>query len=417
MIIWKGLLIRMTKNIGIKLVAIFVMTAVFLLPATIAKAEQTITLTNAGFEYTLPPGGEISDQIIVSNDGSDPMSRVFIYVVKAVTDEKGKETYELPEMGNRNDLTAWIKIESSDNMKIYQNKSYIDLSELDASYPIDFRIEVPESAPAGDYVAVIFFEIDNNDQAGGGEAAIGGRIGAKVRLRVEGEIIQNVRSEEIQIPFISLTNNIYYSNLLSNQGNIDVFVTPEYKILSSSGKILEEGILSMNGGIIAEEDKLLMEENGGMRIPANTEINFNNIYNPKWYEFGRRTINLTYGYYNESSKQQDYIEKEAIFWIIPWWLCLPVLILVYMIFNRIFMKNKKNLGIDKFLPWKKKTTPEEAESKISDSPQTIVDEKQENNNIEETDENNQCQGITKSGTRCKNKALPGEDFCRIHNKK
>jgi len=218
------------------LLAVLSLVILFALPGS-AFATKTIGLSSGKFKFeNVSAGQTVQGTVMVGNDGDESI-KVLVYAADQTVDETGNVQYAAP---NRADLTAmtkpatWTKITMPADSKSLGNLPYLEMKPGQQT-PIKFSITVPDGIPPGDHNMLIFFEVFENAQ---GTAQISGRLGTRVVLRVNGEILNSLELRPFNVEPWIIGDKIPYDFLVRNSGNVDERVTGTTMLLDTNGNEL-----------------------------------------------------------------------------------------------------------------------------------------------------------------------------------
>ncbi|MFJ6462784.1 WxL protein peptidoglycan domain-containing protein [Streptomyces sp. NPDC091387] len=229
-------------------------------PARAAEGDVTWTVRTAAndygedrssFGYTVSPGGEAEDALVVANHGTDPLN-LAVYAADGFTTEKGQLDL-LTEGKKSRSIGSWVRA-GRKNVRIAPGKSA----------EIPFTVKVPDNAPPGDYVGGILTSLKQSDDAEG--IAVDRRLGIRIKLRVSGALKPALAVEDAHIDYRGTANpfgqgdaTVTYS--LHNTGNA---------LLSGTQKVTLTGpfgTLSTEAGAIAAPPELLPGERWKVTVP------------------------------------------------------------------------------------------------------------------------------------------------------
>ncbi|MGW0668373.1 WxL protein peptidoglycan domain-containing protein [Streptomyces sp. NPDC002746] len=229
-------------------------------PARAAGGDVTWTVRTAAndygedrssFGYTVNPGGEAEDALVVANHSTDPLN-LAVYAADGFTTEKGQLDL-LTEGKKSRSIGAWVRADRA-SVRIAPGKSA----------EIPFTVKVPRNAPPGDYVGGILTSLKQSDDAEG--IAVDRRLGIRIKLRVSGALKPALAVEDLRIDYRGTANpfgqgdaTVTYS--LHNTGNA---------LLSGTQKVTLNGpfgTLSTEAGAIAAPPELLPGERWKVTVP------------------------------------------------------------------------------------------------------------------------------------------------------
>ena len=211
-------LIRRAAATAILLVAVVLGAVV---PA-FGQGERSIGVSAASFDFGAAAGEAGEGEVWVSNDGEEPIT-VRVYAANQVVDDQGSVTYVAPspEANPLQSPASWMTVALPPDAKSIGNVPYVALEPGERA-KVDFRVDIPQGALPGDHNILLFFEMfDPNPSGDAGEARNFGRLGTRVKARVEGEIIESIEAAPFVMPVYVLGSTVPYDLTVSNKGNVD----------------------------------------------------------------------------------------------------------------------------------------------------------------------------------------------------
>lgn len=167
----------------------------------------------AAFDYELDPGETLIDFVGVSNFGTEPIT-VDLYASDAYTTETG--TFDLlPSSETPVDAGAWVGF----------NEPQLTIAPQ-TRLDVPFALTVPADATPGDHVGGIVAAVtETATDASGNEIQVERRVGARIHLRVTGELEPNLVPESDEEAFHYTWNPIEPGDLsleyaVENTGNV-----------------------------------------------------------------------------------------------------------------------------------------------------------------------------------------------------
>jgi hypothetical protein len=296
---------------------ILIAAAILAFPPT-ALAKRTLGLSTGSFEFNVAPGQTGTGDLFVTNDGNEPL-KVMVYAGNQVVDAKGNTTYVVPTRDNVNLLTSpasWISVQLPVSSKSIGNVPYIELKPGE-KVPVKFSFEVPKGVAPGDHQLLLFFEMF---QFPGEQKAvtsnISGRLGARIRLRVQGQFDERVDVRPFSVGSLVIGDTLPYSFVVRNDGNLDKLMS--VKLTAVNGD--EADVASSQ--VVTETtvySKSVLERSGNLSLAG---------LSPGMY-----TIRLDASYTKESGGQQvpASITKDRTVWLVPLWLAIAVIVVVGLI--------------------------------------------------------------------------------------
>lgn len=184
------------------------------------------------FVYELDPGESVDDHVSVINLSEGPLT-VAVYASDAFTTSDGGFDL-LPANEAPSDVGSWVDLAGDDDVVTIPPRSRAELP---------FRLTVPTNATPGDHaggiVASLRSVVDADD---GSQLLVDDRVGARIYLRVDGEIDPQVTLSDLHADYDGTWNplgrgSIEVSYVVANTGNIRVGGTPRISVRSPFGAV------------------------------------------------------------------------------------------------------------------------------------------------------------------------------------
>ena len=151
---------------------------------TVRTGDNGFGAQRNSFSYSINPGNELSDSIVITNRGTEPLD-LGIYAADGFTNEDGQ--LDLNEAGaTPTGIGAWVHGES-DQLHIDPGTS--------VDYP--FTVSVPDNATPGDYVGGVLTSLTSS--ADTSQFDTDRRLGIKIALRVSGDLNPSIAVENTQL--------------------------------------------------------------------------------------------------------------------------------------------------------------------------------------------------------------------------
>jgi len=300
-------------------IAIAFVAALALVVPVSAYATKTIGLSSGTFKFEAGAGETVGGTVIVTNDGDEPL-KVLVYSSDQVVDDKGNVTFVAP---NRSDLTAmnqpstWARISMPSDSKSLGNIPYLEL-EPGEEVPVKFSFVVPPSVPPGDHNALIFFEMFELPKAGEGlQSQVAGRLGTRVTLRVEGDIVEKIEVRPFTVPAFVLGTQVPYEFTVRNLGNVDARIGARAMLLDRS-----------------DSEIVTQTAVDGRVVFAGTNLEATGTLAAARQPFGPMKVRIDVTPVDEDGKATnagaDTITEVRSVWMLPLWLLIAVATIVVL---------------------------------------------------------------------------------------
>jgi cbb3-type cytochrome oxidase subunit 3 len=218
----------------------------------IRTASNDFGAARQNYEYSLDPGGTLSDGLMVINHGKEDLA-LKVYAADGFTSESGQldlRTAEEKPVG----VGAWLKA-GQGTVKVPAGKTV----------EVPFTITLPENATPGDHVGGIITSLATTTDGAGIE--VDRRLAMRVKLRVGGELAPALAVEDLHVdhrgsanPFAQGVATIGYT--VRNTGN--AIVTAQ-QTASVSGPF---GIFRARAGAIDDSPALLPGDTWKVEVPV-----------------------------------------------------------------------------------------------------------------------------------------------------
>ena len=308
----------MRRAIGATLLVVgFLLAAVV---PVLAASANTISLSASRFDFTASGGQTGVGTVWVTNEGDTTLS-VRVYSANQTIDASGVAQYVQPT-ADANILqspASWMGITLHAPTKLSGNIPYVVMKPHER-IRTDFRVKVPLGAIPGDHNILLFFEAFlPPDQITGGATSIFGRLGARVKTRVSGTIVEKVDAVPFSMPSYVLGSAVPYSVTFTNSGNLDERITARIAQLDASD---------------AEIDST--EVTSGTAVYSNAAVPQSGVVKSVKYGPQRFKLVLTYPSADPASVGLvKSLEKVRNVWVLPAWLPYAVLITLVIVIGLV----------------------------------------------------------------------------------
>jgi hypothetical protein len=322
-----------TARVKALAVVAFAMAALIAFPGS-AFATRTLGLSAGTFKFDVAAGDQVSGQVIVMNDGTEPL-KVMVYASDQSVDAKGGVTYVAPtraDLASLNQPSAWTTIKMPANSKSLGNIPYMELAP-GKRIPVRFSFLVPPNVPPGDHNVLIFFESFEPPKTGqNSQSVISGRLGARVTLRVKGTLLNKIEVRPFVVPAWVIGDTIPYDFTVRNVGNTDQRVGARVLLLD---RVDNEATrqTAIDGLVVFAGTNL--ESTGTVSAGNKNAV-------------GPYKLRLDVSPVDDAGKATnaggDTITEEHTVWLIPIWLIVAVIVVVVLLIALIIWAVVRSSG-------------------------------------------------------------------------
>ncbi len=298
----------------------FISALILFLMSGVIFTNQALALTVSPVKAELSgdPGMTIQSEIILLNEQKETKTFYTSFENFEAQGESSTPNF----IPSKEGLAVWIKAPAEITLNPGEKKT------------IPFSIVIPEGADPGGHFAAIFWNTVPPQAQGGGQVAVGAKIGSLVLLKVSGEVkegggVLEFGTNNKQKFFSSLPISFMYR--FQNSGGDRIRPEGEIKIKNifgwssatldankSQGNVLPGSIRKFEVIWTGEEVKIDDEKEG-----------FFGMVVKQWrdFTFGRYTakLNLKYGVENKE------INESYSFFVIPWQLLSIILVILIIL--------------------------------------------------------------------------------------
>lgn len=298
-----------------RILVLFVLVSMLLVSPGVAHAERTIALSSGSFSFEVAPGESGEGEVIVMNDGDEPL-KALVYVVDVNIDDAGQQSFEVPQRGGASILTTpatWFRIFMPADSKSVGNTPYLEMDPGER-IPIKFEFSAPQGTPSGDHNVVIFFEMFELTQGVDGAAAqVSGRLGTRIALRVAGEIVEQLSIRPFEVPAFRIGNTVPFTFTLNNGGNTNKRVAVTAELLDASERTVAASVVASDTAVFAD-----------------SRYRFDGVLNTGAGRFGLHTVEVKAIYLLEGAATPTELIEQRTVWLVPLW---AVLLAGFIVFD------------------------------------------------------------------------------------
>ncbi|MFJ5113505.1 WxL protein peptidoglycan domain-containing protein [Streptomyces sp. NPDC088551] len=283
-------------------------------PARAADGDVTWTVRTAAngygddrssYSYTVNPGGQVKDAMVVANRGKSPLE-LTVYAADGFTTDTGQLDL-LTKDKKSTGIGAWARA-GRDSVVIKPG----------TSAEVPFTVRVPGNATPGDYVGGVLTSLKQADEAEG--ISVDRRLGIRVKLRVSGELKPKLAVEDLHVDYTGSANpfakgDATVTYTIHNTGNA---LLSARQTVSVSGPF---GWLRTEAGDIAAPPELLPGESWKTKVPVHGVA-------PGVSVAATATLTPLLTDASGSTTSLKPVEATAHGWAVPWTLLLLVVVLL-----------------------------------------------------------------------------------------
>ncbi|QJW35279.1 DUF916 domain-containing protein [Cellulosimicrobium protaetiae] len=313
------------------------------LPADVAPApepEQTVQwgvrpgdtahgIDRPNFAYSLPPGGSLTDSILVSNHGDAPLT-LGVYAADGYLTDDG--TLDLLPAGEESTaLGSWIALDGAE----------VEIAPQEQA-EVPFTLAVPDDATPGDYAAGVVSSLVVVADDG---VTTDRRLGSRVHLRVQGDLAPALAVDDVHLAYDGTLNpfapgSATVTFTVTNEGNTRVAPSAAVRVAGPFGL-----------GATAATDVEVPELLPGSSIERTVEID-------RVWPLVRETATLTVGgevvplpgTVPDPEVVVRGVTASAVAWAVPWvasgLLALVVLLVVWRVRARRRARAAQQRAVD-----------------------------------------------------------------------
>jgi len=308
-------------NAANRVLAACIVAGALLIAPQAAFAEKTLGVSSGSFRYDVDAGNKASGEIIVSNDGDEPIT-VLVYAADQIVDDAGNLSFSVPDRGSistMNQPSAWIRIDMPADSMSFANIPYLELDPAER-IPVAFEVNVPGNVPPGDHNVMVFFEMAElpTDASETTQMKVSGRIGSRITLRVNGSIVEKSEVRPFTVPSLVFGPVIPFELTVMNEGNVDQRRTVKAMLLDGSENTVSTAVPIEAQTVFAGRN---LETSGTVTAAR--------------YGFGPHTVRVEALKVDETGAVldagKDTIVSTRTTWVLPLWLLVGLGVVVLLI--------------------------------------------------------------------------------------
>jgi hypothetical protein len=227
-------------------------------PAAAADGDVSWAVTTASndlgsgrpnYSYTLNPGGQLKDGLVVVNHGTTPL-HLAVYAADGFTTAQGRLDLVTKDAKSTG-VGAWVHTDRPD-VTVRPGESV----------EVPFTVALPDKTAPGEYMGGIVTSLTQTGGAGGTQ-----RLGIRIRLRVGGELKPSLSAESLRVRYSGTPNpfgkgDATVTYTIHNTGNA---ILSARQAVSISGPF---GRLGVRAGRIDDSPQLLPGGTWKVSVPV-----------------------------------------------------------------------------------------------------------------------------------------------------
>ncbi|HET6985610.1 MAG TPA: DUF916 domain-containing protein [Kribbella sp.] len=189
-------------------------------PWSVSTAANSFGSDRPNYSYTVNPGGQIEDGLVVANSGKAPLS-LAVYAADGFTTDAGKLDL-LTQDAKSSGVGSWVRAA--------QGQVTVQPGQ---SAQVPFTLTVPADAAPGDHMGGIVTSLTQ-----GGENR---RLAIRIRLRVSGELKPSMSVDDVRMHYSGTANPLAKGDAtvtytIHNTGNAILAARPSTSVAGLFGK-------------------------------------------------------------------------------------------------------------------------------------------------------------------------------------
>lgn len=282
-----------------------------------ADSDDEETQERVSFRFELEPGETVEDEVVVTNYSEEELTFDLITSDGIVTEEGLFDL--LPDPSESEDSGTWIEIDEQ-----------VTVGAGDSA-TVPFTLTVPEDALPGDHPAGIAASLAAD--ADGNALSLDAQVGARIHLRVAGDIVPTVAIQDFETHYTPSWNPFAPGVLtvdwtLENTGNVR---------LGSEQTLGVEGLFGLSAGVAEQAVASQREILPGQSTSNSIEV--------EAWPLGLLTSSITA---TQNVVGDDEVEVEltsatadTTTWAVPWVYLIAFLLIVAIIVTTVVRRRRR----------------------------------------------------------------------------
>ncbi|MFG1817385.1 WxL protein peptidoglycan domain-containing protein [Kribbella sp. NPDC049174] len=183
-------------------------------PWSVSTAANSFGSDRQNYSYTVNPGGQVEDGLVVVNRGKTPLE-LAVYAADAYTTDNGRLDLLTPDTKSTG-VGAWVHADR-DGMKVAPGQSV----------QVPFTINVPADAKPGDHLGGIVTSLKRGTD-------VDRRLAIRIRLRVSGDLKPSLSVDDLKVRYTG-NRNATVTYTVHNNGNAILAARPSTSVAGPFG--------------------------------------------------------------------------------------------------------------------------------------------------------------------------------------
>ncbi|GAA3887423.1 DUF916 domain-containing protein [Leifsonia kafniensis] len=275
------------------------------------------------FSYTIDPGAQLSDALVISNHDTEPLE-LDVYAADGFTTTSGQLDLVTPDTASIA-VGAWTTV-SSGHLQIAAGETV----------EVPFEVTVPADATPGDYAGGILTSLLQPGQEQG--INVDRRLGIRMHVRVLGDLAPSLAIEKMHIDYAGSANpfgtgDATVTYTVHNTGNVRIAAAQTLKLAGPFG------LLSRNLEDVAAVPEILPGESWTVSVPVAGVF-------PAFWLSATATLAPEFAVVAGATPGIDPVSVTMGSWVIPW-APLALLVLVAAVVVAVVLLGKRRHRVHK----------------------------------------------------------------------
>jgi hypothetical protein len=270
------------------------------------------------FNYTIDPGSELHDALVISNHDTEPLE-LDVYPADGFTTTSGQLDLATPDTASVA-VGAWTSV-SSGHVQIPAGETV----------EVPFTVSIPADATPGDYAGGILTSLLQPGQEQG--ITVDRRLGVRMHVRVLGALAPSLSIEKMQIDYAGTFNpfgagDATVTYTVHNTGNVRLAAGQTLKLAGPFG------LLARDVTDVAAVPEILPGESWTVSVPVADVF-------PAFWLSATSTLAPELAVVAGSTPGIQAISATAGAWVIPWALLILIVVVAGAIVGAVLLAKRR----------------------------------------------------------------------------